>query len=107
MPKTLRLAATLIEELDQPRPHYRVAIRGAVTTITGTADPTAGLLPDEIVMTVRLPAHVGSDLGVIREAARQRALTLLQKLIDMEEAPPDRASYRAAVPVDSLDAGVG
>ncbi|MEZ5934272.1 MAG: hypothetical protein R3F54_20500 [Alphaproteobacteria bacterium] len=70
------------------------------------ADPTAGLLPDEIVMTVRLPTDVGSDIEVIKAAARSRALTLLRKLVEVEDAP-DRLSVRTAAPADPLDAEVG
>lgn len=87
MPTTLRLSAFAIEEVERPRPHYQVNVRGAVTAMRGVSDPTAGLLPEEIVMTVRLSTEIGSDLKVIKEAAERRALTLLETLVDCDSEP--------------------
>jgi hypothetical protein len=102
VPQTLRLAATIVEELEHPRPHYRVDVRGAVTAISGISDPTAGLLPDEVVMTVHVPADVGSDLIIIKQAAKRRALALLETLVEAENL-----AVRSAAPADPLDAKIG
>lgn len=105
MPTTLQLSAFAIEEVDQPRPHYQVNLRGAVTAMRGVSDPTAGLLPEEVVMTVRLPTEIGSDLRVIREAAEKRALTLLETLIDCRSQAP--ATTSEAMPAgDPVSVGI-
>jgi hypothetical protein len=78
---TLKISAYAVEEVEQPRPHYLVNLHGSVTAMQGLPDPTAGLLPDEVVMTVRLSTEIGSDLKVIKEAAEKRALLLLETLI--------------------------
>lgn len=100
MPKTLRLSAISVEELERPRPHYSVRVRGAVTSMHGISDPTAGLLPEDVVMTVRLSTDIGSDLVVIRKAACQRALVLLETLMHDDDDIPDIAAAR----IDTVDA---
>jgi hypothetical protein len=84
VPTTLQLSAFAIEEIEQPRPHYRIDLRGAITAMRGASDPTVGLLPEEVVMTVRLPTDIGSDLKVIKKAAEKRALALLGTLVGDE-----------------------
>ena len=89
LPKTLRLSAVSVEELESPRPYYSVKVRGAVTPISCTSDPTAGLLPEEVEMTVRLSTDIGSDLVVIRKAACRRALLLLETLMSADDNVPE------------------
>ncbi len=105
VPTTLQLSAFAIEEVERPRPHYQVNLRGAITALCGVSDPTAGLLPEEVVMTVRLPTDIGSDLKVIREAAEKRALTLLETLIDRQSQAPTTTSE--AMPAgDAVSVGI-
>lgn len=92
VPKVLKLSAFIVEEQEYPRPHYRVDLRGAVTDMLGNPDPTAGLLPEELVMTVRLSTEIGSDLQVIKNAATKRAIMLLDRLV---QAQSDLAGKRS------------
>lgn len=105
MLKTLRFSTLAVQELQNPRPHYRVDISGSVTAMSGSCDYTAGLLPEEVVMTVRLPTDVGSDMAVIKEAACERALALLDMLVKAQADAPEPASQPAlqakAVDVDA------
>lgn len=81
MPKNLRFSTIAIEEREDPRPHYRVGVRGTVTSMQGSCDHTAGLLSEEVVITVHLSTNIGSDMAVIKEAASARALALLDTLV--------------------------
>ena len=103
MPKTLRLTAVSVEEVESPRPHYSVKVRGAVTPTSWATDPAAGLLPEEVVMTVRLPIDIGSDLVVIRKAACRRALALLETLMNVDDEMTDVAQP-AIAEADAMDA---
>ncbi len=49
--------------------------------MNGTGDPTGGLLPEEVVMIVRLSTDVGTDLAMIKDAARQRAVAIMDRLV--------------------------
>lgn len=101
MPGTLRFSAISIEELEHPRPHYRVQVRGTITAMLGTCDHTAGLLPEDMVMTVRLSTDIGSDLAVIKQAAGARALTLLEALVRAQDELPQPTTSQQ---VDVTDA---
>ena len=103
MPQTLRFSVMAVEEIDQPRPHYRVEVRGRLTAEPDRQDPTLGLLPEEVVMTVRLPTDIGSDLAVIRRAACRRALSLLETLTAESLGGTDRRAP-AKAPSEIADA---
>lgn len=102
--KILRFSAVSVEELENPRPHYSVKVHGAVTSTVGASDPAAGLLPEEVMMTVRLSTDVGSDLVAIRKAACQRALALLETLTSTDDDIPE-AAQPAIARADTVDAG--
>jgi hypothetical protein len=42
---------------------------------------TAGLVPNEVTVTVHLPVTIGADLNVIKTAARERATLDLERLM--------------------------
>lgn len=92
MSQIFLFSAIAVEEIDLPRPHYRVEVRAVLTAASGLQDPTLGLLPEDVVMTVRLPTDVGSDLVVIRRAACQRALILLENLTQNSRDMFDRST---------------
>lgn len=101
--KTLRFCVLTVEELENPRPHYRVAVRGSVTAMPGSCDHTAGLLPEEVVMTVRLPTDVGTDMTIIKEAACQRAVALLDTLVKAHIDKADTALQPASSQTEAAD----
>lgn len=105
MPRTVRFSAVAIENLEDPRPHYRVQVRGTVTGLLGAVDHTAGLLPEDVAMTVRLPTDIGSDLPIIREAAARRARKLLEILIESCRES-DETTLPAEVKTGVADAGL-
>ena len=102
MLRTLSFSAVTIEELENPRPHYRVDVRGTVTAMSGSSDHTAGLLPEEVVMTVRLSTDIGSDLTTIKKAACERALILLDTLVKAHIGA-SKPGTRPAAKADAID----
>jgi hypothetical protein len=72
----LRFAVVQIEEIETPRPHYRVQLTSRIADVPATA----GLIPDEFIAVVHLPITIGTDLEAIKRAALGQMLTNIQRL---------------------------
>lgn len=71
-----------IEEFETPRPHYRVQLTYQLVDVNASQGTTSGLIPDEINAVVHPPIAVGSDLRVIRQAAKDLAMASIERLTD-------------------------
>lgn len=81
MIRTVRFETTHIEEIETPRPHYKVSLTAQIFRRPVTSSATAGLIPDEITATVHAPIAVGTDLKIIKQAARDLALDSIKMLM--------------------------
>ena len=67
-----------VEEVASPRPHYRVTMR---TGTRGHPDLLPGLVQDELTMTVSVPASIGTDLKIIKQAAARRFASIAAEIV--------------------------
>jgi hypothetical protein len=81
LPGTIRFEATQIEEIETPRPHYRVQLTSRLASHPATGSATVGLISDEIMVVVHLPTDIGTNLKVIKQAAIDHALGHIKMLL--------------------------